>query len=548
MQKSLLPIIWTFLIFSFDVSWGQSFYWVAFTDKSNSPWDLENPEAYLSSRALERREKQNIAIDSLDLPVNPSYIQQVLELGARKVHSSKWLNGVTVKTETLNFPDAAMALPFVRNVQLTKRAGQLKSQISKFRELGPEDPFLDIDSAAYGASVYQIAQLNGHFLHKQKFKGEGMHIAVMDAGFYRADRYAAFDSLWAGGQILGTKDFVNPDEPFFEGHYHGMSVLSIMGGNIPGELIGTAPGASYWLLRTEDTFSELLIEEDNWVAAAEFADSAGVDIINSSLGYFIFNDPSMNHTYEDMDGNTTRVTRAANIAATRGMLVFSSAGNEGSGTWKYVIAPSDGDHVIGVGAVNREGVPAPFTSYGPASDGAIKPNVSAMGWRTAVQKSDGTIASGNGTSYSSPVMAGTAACLWQANPHAAAAEVKNAIEQSGHLFNHPDSLLGYGVPDMRVADKILKMPLMEQWQNDGQWLAYPNPVRDYLVLQKNSNEVYESIELSFHFTDGRLIRKEVKSDAPKIIVSNLQTLPTGLLILQIKSNDGTDAVKIFKSP
>ncbi|MGM0621153.1 MAG: S8 family serine peptidase [Bacteroidota bacterium] len=550
MKKIRTFILLSVLILTTATSWGQMYYWVGFSDKLNTPYSTGFPEEYLSERAIERRETQNIPIDSLDLPLDPEYVHQVLQLGAVHIHSSKWLNGITVASESDDFEEKVQKLPFVTEVQLTKKVSRIKSAVNKFAEPVVPENKLSIDTTFYGGSVYQVGQLNGQFLHNQNFRGQGMQIAVLDAGFYKANQYSAFDSLWANNQILGIRDFVSDEYDIFEMHYHGMSVLSIMGGNQPGELIGTAPKASYWLFRTEDTYSENIIEEDNWVAAAEYADSLGVDIINSSLGYSLFDDSTMNHTYADMDGNTTRVTRGANIAASRGMLVFSSAGNEGSvnNSWKYIIAPSDGDGVIGVGAANRDGAPAPFTSYGPASDGDVKPNVSAVGWNTILQKSNGTIGTGNGTSYSSPVIAGAAACLWQANPNASALQVKSAIEQSAHLFHNPDSLLGYGIPDMKMADQILKISVLEQLETYGDWLVYPNPMNDYLVLQKKSKSISSEIRISFYTTDGRLIYNVNKPDASKIMMNKLQFLPSGMLLLQIVSGESAETVKIYKSP
>ncbi len=533
-------------------SWGlsaQNYYWVGFTNKANSPWSLQEPEAFLSQRAIDRRERQSIVVDSLDLPVNPSYVEGILHLGATLVHSSKWLNGITVKAASDDFEVEALKLHFVREVQLTKRSYETKSLNNKLKEPEAQGGLYDIDTNLYGASAGQVSQLNTHFFHNQGYKGHGLHIAVLDAGFYKTDEYLAFDSLWAGGHILGSKDFVGGSNVFDE-HYHGMSVLSIMGGNIPGQLIGTAPKASYWLIRSEDVFSEFLIEEDNWVAAAEFADSVGADIINSSLGYFLFDDPGMNHTFEEMDGNTTRVTRAANIAGTRGMLVFSSSGNEGRNidSWNHIIAPSDGDHVIGVGAVNSEGLAASFTSHGPAYGGGVKPNVAAVGWNTILQRQNGTIGPGNGTSFSSPVMAGAAACLWQANPQATSMDMKIAIEQSGHLYLQPDTLLGYGIPDLKLADKILKSKLPDKWENNTTWLAYTNPASDFIILQKKNNVSFDQVILSIFTTDGKLIWQEKRSDAAKIVVQNLQLLPRGLLLLQIISGDVAETVKIRRSP
>ncbi|MDD4108099.1 MAG: S8 family serine peptidase [Prolixibacteraceae bacterium] len=527
---------------------GQNYYCVSFNNKHNTPWSISHPEEFLSERALERRDRQNIAIDSLDLPVDPDYINQVLNLGCTFITSSKWLNGITVKTDIENFGEMAAKLPFVKEVLLTKRTLTMKSSSDKFADPVAPDQIYEIDTTVYGSSAFQISQLNGQTLHNQGFRGKNIHIAVLDAGFYKADQYPAFDSLWVNGRILGIKDFVNPESDFFEGHYHGMSVLSIMGGNIPGKLIGTAPEASYWLLRTEDISSEFIIEEDYWIAGAEFADSVGADIINSSLGYFLFDDPAMNHTYSEMDGKTTRVTRAANIAASRGMLVFASAGNEGSVNWKYIIAPSDGDSVIAVGAVNKEGVTAPFTSSGPASDGDVKPNVVAVGWNTVIQKSDKTVGTGNGTSYSAPVLAGMTACLWQANLHAGAFQVKSAIEKSAHLYTNPDSLLGYGIPDIRMAGQILIDPLFKHQAKESNWIAYPNPAKNYLVLQNRSKTNTGNIRISFYSLEGKMVYREIRPDDSRIVLRNLHMLRPGLFIVQIVSEDIIENIKIKKIP
>jgi len=550
MKRILFSGIIAVTLLQFTIANGQTCYWVSFTDKSGTPFSLDFPEDFLSQRALERREKQNITVDSLDLPVNPDYIEQVLGLDAELVHSSKWLNGITVRTCRDSFPEKALQLDFVSEVELTKTTINNKSAVNKFLDPFAPGQLLEIDTTLYGMSAYQISQINGQFLHNQDYKGQNMQIAVLDAGFYNADQYPAFDSLWHDGRVLGTRDFVYPGSDVYKNNYHGMSVLSIMAGNKHGQLIGTAPKASYWLIRTEDINSEFLIEEDNWVAGAEFADSVGVDIINSSLGYFIFDDSTMNHTYSDMDGHTTRVTKAANIAASRGILVFASAGNEGNknNDWKYIIAPSDGDSVIGVGAVNKEGVAAPFTSYGPSSDNEVKPNITAMGWNTVVQKSNGTFGTGNGTSYSSPVMAGIAACLWQANPNATASQIKLAIEKSAHLYINPDSLLGFGIPDMMIADQILKTTLLDHYETHANWLVYPNPADDYLILQKHSRTAFGQVRITFYSLEGKVLRQEHRPDASRIILRGLNKFQQGILLLQIISENTKETVKIRKIP
>ena len=525
----------------------QEYYWVELTDKNNTHYSLTNPVEYLSERAISRRIKQNIPIDSFDLPVNREYIEQVLLSGISLVHSSKWLNGITVKAEIDSFQFKIAHFPFVKEIQRTKPAMITKSASDKFAVLSGEIEKIPIDTSVYGISLYQIGQINGQFLHNQGFRGQGMQIAILDGGFLSVDSFFAFDSLWSNNLILGTKDFVSPATPFFTTDEHGMNVLSCMGGNVPGYLIGSAPKASFWLIRSEDTGSEYIIEEDNWVAAAEFADSVGVDIINSSVGYCTFMDPATNHTYADMDGKTTRVTRGANTAASRGILVFSSAGNEGNKNWKYIIAPSDGDFVIGVGAVKRDSVATDFTSFGPASDGDVKPNVSALGKQTFMQKSSGLLGYRDGTSFSSPLLAGMAACLWQAHPHATAAQVKSAMEQSGHLFDKPDSLLGFGIPDMYQANILLMNLKTQSIGFRKKWMVYPNPVTDNLVLQNTGTVEPEKVTLSFFSLDGRLLHLERQTGASKIVLSNLHCLPSGLFILKIDMGNSSESFKISKA-
>nr|WP_319269552.1 S8 family serine peptidase [uncultured Draconibacterium sp.] len=533
------------LLMGFQQINAQNYFWIGFTDKNNSEYSLDHPEAYLSARAIQRRTKQNIAIDSLDLPVNQNYIDSVLTLNVEFVHTSKWLNGITVRCDSANLADSVLHWDFVREIQLTKPASIIKSVSNKFADENFSDA-PPIDSTLYGGSVFQVGMMEGQFLHNNNFKGQNVQIAILDGGFYRADEYPAFDSLWINNQIVGTKDFVNPNSNFFATNYHGMSVLSCMGGNIPGELIGTAPKASYWLLRSEDTNSEYIVEEDHWVAAAEFADSVGADIINSSLGYTEFQDAATNHVYADMDGNTTRVTRGANIAASRGMLVFSSAGNERNDPWLRIVAPSDGVNVIGVGAVDANFNPAYFSSAGPAANGALKPNVSAMGYQTTLQRADGSVGIANGTSFSSPVLAGMAASLWQAYPEKTAIEIKAAIEASGHLFNSPDSLQGYGVPNIRTASSLLDPLAVKVVEQNKLWTVYPNPVRDRILVQSKHNFQDEEIELKLYTLDGNLVKNLSIPATPTVTVNGLETLQSGIYLLVVRTKNSSETFKINK--
>ncbi len=522
-------------------SYGQNFYWVAFTDKNNSEFSLSEPEDYLSQRAIERRQRQNIPIDSLDLPVNKTYIDSVLTLDVEFVHASKWLNGITVKTNAETVEAVLADWSFVDYLQLTKPSSTKSARVD-----GAEGKFTDeitIDTSYYGESVHQVGMLNGQFLHLKDYRGKGMQIAVLDAGFLDANKLAAFDSLWADGRILGERDFVNPESDIFAEHYHGMSVLSCMGGNVPGELVGTAPDASYWLLRSEDAATEYIIEEDNWIAAAEFADSLGVDVINSSLGYFTFDDSNTDHTYSDMDGKTTRVTQGANIAASRGILVFASAGNERNKDWFRIIAPSDGEKVIGVGAVTQSLTPAAFTSAGPAFGGAVKPNVSAMGYAATVQHPTYGIWKMNGTSFSSPVLAGMVTCLWQMFPNKTAEEIKLAVEMSANKYNNPDSLIGYGIPDMQIAAELLGYQEVNLQELGSNWKAWPNPFVTKIVV-----ETSENIAGSIHFKLISMAGHELKSwelkSARRFELSDLPELNQGIYFLRIESEDASHSIKL----
>jgi len=434
-------------------------YFVEFTDKENSPYSIDKPWEFLTQRALDRRVVAGILVEENDLPVNQNYVDAVRNVGVQVITRSRWFNGITIFTPDLMKILEIEQLPFVKKViKSGVRVTRPAPVQDKFGlELMPVEPLnqpsgipLKIsDSADYGRSFTQVHMVGTDMLHNLGFRGEGMMIAILDAGFNMVDQLAPFDSLWANNQILGTRDFVSPGGNIFIGHTHGMKVLSIMGGYVQGQLIGTAFKAGYWLLRSEDGGTEFLIEEYNWVSAAEFADSVGADVINSSLGYTVFDDSTMNHTCEDMTGNTTPVSRGANIAFSKGILVVNSAGNSGNDpNWQCVSAPADGTDVLAVAAVDSLGQYASFSSKGIVDGQYVKPNVAAMGRLTVISGDDGTITRGNGTSFSSPVMAGSSACLWQAFPAFSNATLKRAIEESSSQFTNPDIYLGYGIPDL----------------------------------------------------------------------------------------------------
>jgi serine protease AprX len=518
-------------------------YWVQLKDKKGTPYLISQPEAFLSQRSIDRRLRQHILIDETDLPVSPVYLDSLKNRGLEIVHTSKWLNGATVRTADTTLIKKIATLPFVALVQLTKPANVLKSTKNKF---STEEASIEFDPTKYGTAMRQLTQLNGQYLHRQGFRGKGIQIAILDAGFLNANTFTAFDSLRNSNRILGTRDFVDPKDDIYKQNYHGMSVLSCMSGNVPGSLIGTAPDASFYLLRSEDAATEYLIEEDNWVAAAEYADSLGVDIINSSLGYNQFDDPRMNHSYADLNGKKTRVTQGANMALQKGIVVFSSAGNEGNNSWKHIIAPSDGENVIGVAAVDLNETRATFSSVGPAFGGAVKPNVAAMGAGTTLVLSNGSIGQASGTSFSSPVLAGMGACLLQANPYAGAKLAKLAIEQSANQYNNPDSLLGFGIPDFEKADKYLKVNSVPYLNWKSSWAISPNPFTDFIFIRNLDPVTDKDDFISIYNLQGICFWQSTFKSEETIILKNLANLPQGFLILSIRSGEKEERIKLVK--
>ena len=461
-------------------------YWVRFTDKNNSPYSISRPEEFLSWKCIGRRDRLGIGFDERDLPVNPDYISQVLEMGAVSLHHrSKWFNAITVQTEDSLVIEAIRALPIVAEVRST-HSDVINGQSHKWDiENSPSNELrstrLCDTFPEYGLGWRQIEMLNGQWLHSLGYRGAGIDIAQFDAGWNRTDILPAFERLREEGRIKGVKDFVwNNDSTIYGLNNHGTYVLSIMAAYLPGQLVGTAPEANYYLFRTEDPFSEYPVEEDNWVAAAEYADSLGIDVINSSLGYSLFDDPALNHSYADMDGNTTRCSIAADIAASKGILVVNSAGNSGDDPWRYITAPSDADDILCVGAVNTDEEHAWFSSYGPSADGQVKPTVSAMGQAAAFAALDSSIATGNGTSFSSPVIAGLSACLLQAFPNVSQQTIRDAIVRSSSLYESPNDALGHGIPDFIVARELLLTN--EPAFGDFQMSAFPNPCNDRLTV------------------------------------------------------------------
>ena len=422
-------------------------YRISLKDKAATEYSLKKPEKYLSAKAIERRRKQNLPIDSTDLPVCRKYIDEIRKQGVKIVVTGKWDNFVTVSCNDTTLIDRIAALPFVlstEKVWISPGAG--KPSMATERDSVLNQPTMHPDSI-YGRAITQIQMSNGDKLHEAGFKGQGMTIAVIDAGFHNVDKITAMQNI----RILGTKDFVNQQADIFAESSHGMSVLSCIGMNRPDIMTGTAPEASFWLLRSEDEYSEHLVEQDYWSAAVEFADSVGVDVINTSLGYYSFDDKSKNYKYRDLDGRHALMSRQASHIADKGMILVCSAGNSGAGSWKKITPPGDAENVLTVGAIDKRAVLATFSSVGNTADHRVKPDVVAVGVGSDVIRTDGNQGRANGTSFSSPIMCGMVTCLWQACPTLTAKEVIELVRRSGDRAGFPDNIYGYGVPDMWKA-------------------------------------------------------------------------------------------------
>ena len=434
-------------------------YLVYLKNKENSPYSIQKPEEFLSARAINRRKNQDIKITTRDLPVNPNYLEAITNTGAKIWYSSKWMNAVLIESDQ-NTLLSVQSLDFVKpDVLLVSKIKAAKPSLDNPKAESSEDEkipeTLVIESEKYyGDSYTQVRMLGADQMHQMGFRGKDMLIGIFDSGFINAHKVSFLKHLFDNQRITYTYDFVENEPNVFDDGSHGLQVLSTIAAYKPGALIGTAPEASFCLFRTEDPSSEYRIEEVNWLMAAEKADSAGVDVINSSLGYTTFSDSSMDYEYDLLDGNSTFVTKAADLAAATGMLVVTSAGNEGNNSWGYVGAPADADSVLSVGAVSPSRKYVDFSSKGPTKDGRIRPNVSALGLATIVGSTRGQITLASGTSFASPLICGLAAGFWQAHPELSNMEVIDILQKSSTQADNPDNFLGYGIPDFEIAHKL----------------------------------------------------------------------------------------------
>lgn len=523
-------------------------YRIIFSDKLFTPYSLSKPEAFLSKRAIERRNKQGIAIDETDIPVCKLYIDSVIGCGAQVIHCSRWFNWALVSIESNRVYNALKQLHCIARFE---KRGMLyeTNQLKNYGERKFKAEFADTGTSVYGKSFDQINQINGLSLHRRNFKGQGMVIAVLDAGFYQTDKNTAFDSLWAKSQILGTRDFAKPGSDVYLENYHGTSVLSLMACNVPGKLVGTAPEAKYWLIRTEDSGFEQPIEEDNWVAGAELADSVGADIINSSLGYNLFDEIEYNHTYAQYDGKTICTSIAATYCARKGMIVVSSAGNEGAKPWRKITTPADADSILTVGSVNENVEYSLYSSQGPTADGRIKPDVVAMGTKPTFVNSSGKIDNGSkGTSFAAPIIAGMIACLWQQFPKATNMQVIDAVKKSASNYYRPDNLMGYGLPDFQKAQTILKE--MHARKKTEISTPFPNPFSKSFSINILASNSSDTVDITIATIAGVVVFKQTFapfSYINTILIDQLADATDGLYFVSIKKNGVIYNHKVIKA-
>ncbi len=514
------------------------FYRVIFRDKGDNIPGNYIASDLLSERAVERRAKAGIPCpDIKDIPVFTGYLDQVRSLGLTLHCTSKWMNSGLFKSYESFDIEKILSLPFVAEAKIVKRPPGKGEHINKFGTEGEMAGLADFDR--------QIVMINGSPVQASGFDGSGVLIAVLDAGFDKADLISSLTSLRARKGIKSTYDFINRSRNVYGYHYHGTAVLSVLAGQIPGLLQGTGPGAGFLLLRTEDDETEFPVEEDFWASGAEYADSCGADIISSSLGYYHFDDPQMNYSFQSMDGNTTFVTRAADIAASKGIVVVASAGNERTNPWKRIIAPSDGDSVICVGAVDASDIISSFSSAGPSADGRIKPDVSTMGVSVPVQIEQFTITRMNGTSFSCPVLSGLIACIMQAVPEALNSEIINSIHLSADRYLSPDSLYGYGIPDMVKALELLQDIHLSK--PDNPFIAGPNPTPGNIEI--TFREPPGRIVIDIFTSSGvKIFSREIKEYAGrKLNFDALENKRQGFYIMRLTTGNGTYTRKIIKT-
>lgn len=505
-------------------------YFVYFKDKNGTPYSISHPNQFLTSKSLARRTQQGISITTEDLPVNPDYVNQVKSTGAKTFFTSRWWNGVLIESDAATVA-LINSLPIVKETILvapgSKLMGGRKSRIRERKNNTAEDP----------VNQFQLQQLGLEKMHADGLRGEGIPVAVFDSGFEGVNLTAPFAHLFSENRVKYTYNFVSNTTSVYELDDHGTEVLSVMAAFTEGSYVGGAYKADYYLFLTEDVSSEYRIEEFNWTFAAEKADSLGVYVINSSLGYNTFDDISMNYTPADLNGKTAIITQAAQWAIDRGMIVVCSAGNEGSNSWKFVTPPADAPGILAIGSVTGTGLLSSFSSMGPTADSRIKPDLVALGSGTSVVRASGAIGTSSGTSLASPLVASLAVGVWQGFPLLSATEVGDMLKESGTLASNPNNQMGYGIPNYNVMTTAIREPKSEV-------LLYPNPVVTDIVTVSTPYPS-EGVQIIVYDTRGsRVLESSTFSDGP--VELDFRSLRPGLYLVFIRLGRETVTKRILK--
>jgi len=496
-------------------------------DKGNTTFSLSKPEDFLSEKSIQRRIRQNLPVDSVDLPLDPNYLNAIAETGATVRTYSKWVKTVVVQLSDSDVLSRLGKLPFVDSLYCVwSGALPVESESEDDMPLARNSEQNTLNSYGYGFA--QIALNNGHLLHQAGFRGKGMTIAVLDGSFTNADNVDFFNRE----QIKEVKSFSHDTtDPLREGSDHGTRVLSCMLSNKSGEFVGTAPEADYYLLRTEVADEEYPVEEDYWVAALEYADSAGVDVVTGSLGYSTFYDSNMNHTQSQLDGNSIPISRAANLAASRGLLLFVSAGNDGDKSWGKINFPADAENIITVGSVSDDSIRSAFSSHGYTADNRIKPDLMAQGFEACVVGSSGEISYANGTSFSTPIMAGLAACLWEALPDLDSFAMLRLLRETANRFQNPDSLMGYGIADVFKAYLQQKTDIQPIFASADLVYISVNHSDNRLYINFMDMKEFDNCRLDIYSALGNRISSVSCLSAP----IDISSLPKGIYIISLKN-------------
>ena len=514
--------------------------WVYLTDKQNVSSSISNPITILSQKAIDRKNVHGVIIDARDVPVNETYISQLKSAtGITVMAKSKWFNAVHVRGSETDIKNLTSTFSFINNIDFADKSLTLKTvQQKKQSKLENIATIFN-----YGSAANQIQMIKGDKLHVANYTGTGMTVAVLDAGFPNVNTMSSFSYLRNAGNILGGYDFVNRNDNVYlnNASSHGTWVLSTMAGYIQGQYVGTAPDAAYYLFITEDAPTENPVEESYWVEAAERADSLGVDVINTSLGYTTFDNASYNHAPADMNGNTTYITKGANIAFGKGMLLVNSAGNDGNNSWQIVGAPADAAGVLTVGAVKADGTFASFSSVGSPIQPTQKPDVAAQGQASVVIDINDVIVSLDGTSFSSPILAGGIVCLWEALPNLNNNQIIQLVRESASQYNNPDYSLGYGIPNLELA--LNNALSLDDFLSGQEFKLFPNPTKGPIYLSNFYSD--NQFEIGLYDMIGKKVFDFQLNTSQKQI--DISFLSNGVYIAKIQSKGKSKMFKIVKN-